>query len=281
MAGPEAYHGAASNGISYVRIGESGPPLVVFDEMKLEHKPVEGLVLQGLVEMYEDYADGFTVFVLEPPREMPLDYGLSDIASDYASALEELVSEPVTVMGLGFGGMVALRFALLYQERLNGLVLVAAAHRLTEAAAELAEQWIGWAQELDWGRVHESMIRNVFANRVVGRFYGWLVRLAPALLGTPEYPWDFVVSLRAQLSEELDSELSKIGTPVLCVAGEKDFYYGREDVERMVELLPNAELELFPAQGHGVIRSRKRRIRELVSSFAATSHSRDEPDPRD
>ncbi|MFW6338819.1 MAG: hypothetical protein ACOC25_07815, partial [Alkalispirochaetaceae bacterium] len=48
-----AEEGITRNGHNFIRLGNSGFPLCVIDELNVRPGPVEGLTLQGMLQVYE------------------------------------------------------------------------------------------------------------------------------------------------------------------------------------------------------------------------------------
>lgn len=267
MAEPEARRFESERGLSYVRLGNEGAPLFVFDAIRLENGPPEGLVLQGLLQTFDDYAGTFLPVICERRQEMAIDYSISDMADDYAALMKELTDEPEFVLGFGIGGVVGMELAARYPELVKRLVVVGAAYRLREEARKACLRWAEWASELRWRRVHFELVRAMSSSPHLAPFYGAIAALAPKMLGTPDYPWDFVVSLRAEAEADLMPHLPEIKAPTLVVAGDRDFFYSREDLETTADWIPNGELHLLRGVGHGIARSHRNRVRELVERF--------------
>lgn len=95
MAQTSAQSGLLTCGLPYARIGAGGQALVVLDGFRVEHRPAEGLVLQGMAAAYERYVEaGYTVYILERRAGMPIDYRFDDIVSDYRDGVAELATAP-------------------------------------------------------------------------------------------------------------------------------------------------------------------------------------------
>ena len=289
MASPVAQSGVLGCGVPFAQIGSGGRPLVVFDSFRVEHKPAEGLVLQGMRDAYESYVNaGRTVFVVERRGEMPIDYDFDDITGDYVAALAEIAAESdasagVDVLGIGAGGMFALAAAAQAAGRqtaaqaagrqtaaqgfpISRLAVVAAADRMTGEARDAAEQWRGSVEELHWRQVHGRMVRWSYGG-VAGLFYGALAWLFPELLGTTDYPWDFFITLREIAQADIADRLGQIAVPTLLIAGERDRLFSAELAEAAAARIPKAELLVLPGAGHGLVKTHRREVERRVSRF--------------
>jgi pimeloyl-ACP methyl ester carboxylesterase len=195
-------------------------------------------------------------------------YNLSTIAADTAAIVAELGS-PVQLVGISYGGIVALRVAADHPGTVSELVLLASAHEFSAEGLARVRRQIDHAARGDFAALGEdfvAMFRRPWLN--------WLLRLRLRtrrgnLAEAMNDPDIIVRGLRAVLDPPLDeAALARITATTLIVCGTRDQMFGGVP-ERTAALVPNATLVRFPGETHMVPVERGRavaaRVRELLS----------------
>ncbi len=231
--------------IAFERQGE-GPPLVLLHGGVSDSREWRRQ-LRGL-------SDAFTVVAWDAPgcgrsSDPPADFLMCDYADCLARFIDALELGRPHVVGLSFGGTLALEL----QRRHPGL----------PRTLVLASAYTGWAGSLppdEVSRRLDSVVRDSqlpaqsFANR-------WL----PTLL-TSEAPADLIDELRAIVSDfhpqgartmaramaaaDLRSVLPLVDVPTLLLYGEADARSPITIAEELRDRIPNSTLVVFPGVGH-------------------------------
>lgn len=180
-------------------------------------------------------------------------FTLYDLADDVVAGLDYLGISSCVYVGFSMGGMVGVRLAQRYFQRLKGLVLIG-----TTAAAEPPQRRELYAQlnEKTRGKdpdphtvefVLSLMFSEDFRNRkpeVKERYYKELFR---------KNDDGMYHATRAVIErEDLDSILPQIQLPTLVIVSEGDMAVPPELGERLAAGIPGAELIRVPDSGHMV-----------------------------
>ncbi len=188
------------------------------------------------------------------------------LAGELAAILDHLEVERAHVMGVSYGGFVALDFARLHPERLETLTLsgiLLSRERVFELYQEMSLRFYAGGRELFPLYTHylyekifgERFLRSVepealeamrrrFEARYVDRIHS-LVRLTEA---------------QNPFFENLDSRLPEyraVTAPTLILAGEQDRCIPLWAQETLAEVFPNSRYELVPEAGHVVYLERR------------------------
>ena len=198
------------------------------------------------------------------PEDLRLDRWADDVR-ELCDALE--VERPV-VLGLGFGALVALRYATRHPEHPGALVVAAPIARVVPERSIAVYERLGGAE----------------ARAVAERFYGGMDEMAFAeflrvcfpLLSSYEATSDVIVRAdwrsdvlsgwyRGEARElDLRPELASIRAPALVLAGEDDAWAPLESVQEVVEHLPpGTRFRSFPGARHSVFRDAPGAYEEL------------------
>ncbi len=267
MAQHLAESGTLASGLPYATLGEAENDLVIFDTVRVNNRPLEGLRLQGARDAYEEYLEHRRIHIIERRNSMPIDYDVDDMVRDYEKAVPQLVEGSFDLMGVAGGGLMAIRFAARNPELLRSLTLISSALRVSEEGRTLLGQWSEWAEELQWRRIHRSLMQSMFANPLAGLFFGTIAFLAPETLGTTDYPWDFIVANRALQEADCSADAASLSVPTLITTGAKDPFFPPELAEQTAAAIPEARLSVYPRESHGLMKSRKAALRREILSF--------------
>ena len=178
---------------------------------------------------------------------------LDDLAEDCRALLDQLKIETCVLVGMSVGGFMATAFALKYQRRLDGLVLIGAPS--VAFSAEDQQAFRTKFSELDI----EGMVPRYFAEWVAPHCFGETTRVRnKALVDHWIERWTTAIPARAVYHQGLSwiaksdvtERLREIAVPTLVVHAEEDFQNPIENVLPMLEKLPNATLARVPEAGH-------------------------------
>ncbi|MBS1825928.1 MAG: alpha/beta hydrolase [Acidobacteria bacterium] len=171
----------------------------------------------------------------------------ADIVADMAVAV---AAPPDVVMGISFGGFVAMRFAALHPHLAPRLVLLVSAHRFSAAGASRIERQFAALRRND---LQTFLGENATLFR--RPWYNWLVRLklrrhslegyrqASAILADYE-------QLLGREPEENADYCRRIQCPTLVVGAEKDQLFGGSVLEETARLICDAQLRIFQNETH-------------------------------
>jgi pimeloyl-ACP methyl ester carboxylesterase len=181
-----------------------------------------------------------------PPAKMR--YVLTELAADIARMMDGLTIDKVHLVGASAGGIVSLRFAHDFPDRLHSLTLVASTPRLARMGASmdtgawgriLAEEGTrAWLLADSDKRFGPNTSRNVI------EWYADEGAKTPAPV---------VMALQAcLLAEDLSPLLSDISTPTLILAAAQDDITPMDAQELMARQMPHATLEVIDGVGHNM-----------------------------
>lgn len=239
--------------------------LVILDGLRPEHEPPQGLGLQGLAETFGELARGRAVWTLGRARGLPEGTSFASLAQDLASVIDELIPQPRVLMGMGMGGGLAVEIAAHRPELTEALVLVSSGPRLSPFGRELYRRLIPLAARRRWGEVHSLLARVMFRSPLSQGLAALAARLFTPDLGAPVDPWDFLVSLQAELEWDGRECCRRVSHPTLVLHGEEDPLYDVQDVREVWE--GRAQIEIWPKTPHGLIKVDRDRVLDRIQRF--------------
>jgi 3-oxoadipate enol-lactonase len=192
-------------------------------------------------------------------------------ADDIATVLDALAVSSACVLGLSFGGPIAIRLTTLYPERVWGLIL-------TNTLAKLDLSHVGLNRTL---LIPVARWTSRFAPRLLmrklaalwGRWGIWVYDPSPGNDRIIEYEME--APLRVPMSVgssrmhtfkdcDLRDDLGRIRQPSLVIVGASDTFTPLEWQREIAELLPNATYIEMPYGGHLALMSHAETFNEAV-----------------
>ncbi len=182
---------------------------------------------------------------------------LDALAADVLATIDTL-GATVRLVGISYGGIVALQVAATRPSAVSELALISSAYRFSAEGARRVQRQIDCAMRGDLAALVEDLT-SVFRRP----WLNWLVRARVRmrrgrLAGVMSAPEAIVRGLRAVLDAPLEREqLSRITARTLIIGGSRDQFFGDGRFEETAAALPNASLALLPDETHMVAIERR------------------------
>lgn len=181
-------------------------------------------------------------------------YDLRRHAADLVELLDALALPRVHVMGLSYGGEVALLFALENLQRLKTLILANVPPRTSSHLTAIGKAWEVAAELEDGERFFQLAIPFIYSAHFYEREAESLAS-RQELFGkvlTREWFEGLVRLSRAAADFEITpEELRRVDVPVLLLGADEDLISPVRDMEVFREHLPRSELLILHRAGHG------------------------------
>lgn len=192
----------------------------------------------------------------------------TSIPRDIAAIIAELGGR-LPVLAISYGGVMALRVACEYPERIEKLALVVSAHDFSAEGKARIERQIAAATRGDFVALTEQFAA-VFRRPWLNWLLRWRLRRSrDRLAQVMNEPSLIVRGLASVLEHPLDpARLVRATMPCLVVGGSADQFFGGM-FERTAELLPNATLCLIAGETHMVPVERRREVARAVRALFA------------
>lgn len=270
MAPTQFTHGTFKGGIPYLRFG-AGPKTLLFLSGGPGNLVPAGLGPSGFTRGMQAFCDDYTIYLVTRKSGLPEGYTTKNMSDDYAALIrEEFGGHVDLVMGMSYGGLIAQHFAADYPALFDHLVIVVAAHKLSEAAKRLDARY---AELLSQGKDRAAMAQQagaVFSHGVLKYLVAALLwTLGKPLLGpiNDTFRRDVVIEAQAELAHESTESLKRIRVPVLIVGGSDDFAFPVSYLQEMAALIEKGTLKVYKG-GHATVLLDKRFVQD-VRAFAS------------
>ena len=177
-----------------------------------------------------------------------MQFSLPDLAADIARVMDALLIDRIHLVGASAGGIVSLRFAHDFPDRLHSLTLVASTPRLARMGAGMdASAWRRILEEEGsraWLLADSDKRFGPATDRAVIEWY--------AEEGEKTSPAAILGLQRCLLAEDLTPLLPHIAAPTLILASANDEITPLEVQHLMAEQMPNAILRVLEGVGHNM-----------------------------
>ena len=260
--------GVSEKGIPYIIRETGSPAVIVFEPSRDLLKSLVTRVEYIIGNMNRILPEECSLCVLGYDQNLPEDHSYEDMASSYAELIREKF-QPGTVIGVSYGGFLAIPFAAAYPELTEKLILIVAGYEASTKGVQLAEDLIGLMRE---GKTYE--ILQQFNSLIHRKTIRWLARFMTwrkkhAIEEDNNPPSTFINAYEHIRRNKGENRrfLPLIQAPSLVIGGDRDQFFSKEIFEETAALIPNGKLELFAGEGHYVILERIREIRRILSAF--------------
>ncbi len=196
-------------------------------------------------------------------------HNLDDLVEDCRILLDELEIRKCVLVGMSMGGHMAIPFALKYQERLDGLVLIGAGAAAFPAevqdltGASFARLDIDGNVPRQWA---EDTAQVVFGKTTF--------ESNPALI---DYWIDRWTMLPARTvyhqgmswiyKNDLSRQVSALNIPVQIVQGREETAYLTDWVRPMLDVIPDVALNVIPGAGHFANLEKPEAVNGAIADF--------------
>jgi pimeloyl-ACP methyl ester carboxylesterase len=247
-----------------------GPPLVLIPGL------AGGIELLGSVARL--LAKRFRVITYQLRGEddcfaLRRDFKLDDLADDLVEFLDWRCLENPAVLGVSFGGVVALQTAVRCPNRISALALQGVGAGLERGLLQQVASIVLSRYPLPPD--------NAFVNQFFSLLFGRRQERGPLLDFVTRQCWQTdqgVMAHRFQLVERLDvrSRLGRVQVPTLAIAGDRDLFVSERSLRDLTRGIRNARQVRIKGAGHLAMITHAGRVAEEVDRFLLPAGSLEE-----
>ncbi len=195
-------------------------------------------------------------------------FGLKDLADDLAEFIDWHCLERPVVVGVSFGGLVALEFAASYRTRLSRLVVQGIGARFEKTLLRLIAGTVLSRFPLPFD--------NPFVNQFFNLLFGRAQRQNPLFHFVTQRCWQTdqsVIAHRFHLAESFNmaDRLNGVRTPTLVISGDRDVLVSERSQRELCAGLPNSRPVRLPGSGHLACVTHPHRVAEEIRHFLAAA----------
>ncbi|RJX35387.1 MAG: alpha/beta fold hydrolase [Desulfarculus sp.] len=255
------------NGIDiYYELHGSGPPLVMIMGLRRNaewwYQQIPVLSRHFRLLVFDNRGSGRS-------GQPEMEYSIALFADDTAALMEHLNLESAAVLGYSMGGYIAQELAIRYPEKVQRLILVstsaggASAVRMDPARQKEFEDVAGLSPE----QVLQKNLDIYFAPGFIAAHPDQIARFMTVSLRHAQPPEAFLRQYQACLRHDTTDRAGRIKAPVLIMTGDDDPLVPPGNSYILKELLPRAQLKVFPGGRHSFLIQMPQPFNQAVLEF--------------
>lgn len=197
------------------------------------------------------------------------DYSIGMFANDTAGLLDALGIHKAHVLGISMGGYIAQELAITRPDLIQGLVLgcTSCGGRKAVLMSEETQK----AYVANEGLTHEQILRKdmhiYFSDEYIANHTKQIEQFVEISMRHVQPPDAFFRQFNACLGHDTVARLGHIMAPTLIMAGDDDHLVPTENSRILKELMPGAELHLYPSKRHGFFIEEHEKFNRNVTDF--------------
>lgn len=269
-SGAEFSPGAGRSGLAHLThysarycVWGEGPPLVLVPGLAGGFEllgPLARLLAQDFQVISYQLRGEDDFFALRRRFDLP------DLVADLREFLDWFGLERPPILGVSFGGVLALELAMRWPNRLQALITQGVGARFERGLLQQVASWVLSRYPLP----SDSPFVNQFFNLLIGAKQ----EPGPLFEFVTRQCWQTdqsVMTHRFQLVESFDpgARLSKVRVPTLLMAGDRDLLVSRQSLRDLVFSLDDAQRIDLPGCGHLAFVTQPERVADEVKRFLA------------
>lgn len=233
--------------IYYEEYGQ-GKPLVVLNGIMMSCKS-----WADFVEPFSQNNRLILVDFLDQGRSARMEepYGQAIQAEVVLALLDHLKLDKACVMGISYGGEVALRFAIEHPQRLERLILFNTTARTGPWLGDIGGAWNLAAGNAD--AYYLTTIPVIYSPAFYREHQDWMIRRREVLrpvFGDPNFIEPMIRLTNSSRNYDVTERLGEIQVPTLIVSCQQDYLTPIEEQQLLHQRIPNSHYVVVPGCGH-------------------------------
>ncbi|MDX9691242.1 MAG: alpha/beta hydrolase [Acholeplasmataceae bacterium] len=190
--------------------------------------------------------------------------------------LEELKISKVNLVGISYGGEIAILFASAHPTYVERLVLFNTTPYTSPWLKEIGNQWISIGKTRDAKTYYQATIPVIYSPSYYEMRLDWMKKREEILMPIFGNPIFLDAMERLTLSAEnydARKNIGSINSPTLIIAADEDYLTPMSNQRELHKLIKHSELIILPGVGHASMYERPLLFVTLVLGFINAKHT--------
>lgn len=177
--------------------------------------------------------------------------------------------DKVNIVGISYGGEVALQFATKYQDKIEKLLVFNTASYTSSWLEDIGRGWIATAKTNDANAFYKVTIPVIYSPDFYTENIEWMKKREGLLNQVFQKPFlDSMIRLiKSAEGYDVRNELNKISVPTLLVGAENDYLTPLPEQRFLYAKIKNSKLVIIPGCGHASMYENPTVFISLVNGF--------------
>ena len=196
-------------------------------------------------------------------------YQIGVHADDLKKLLDHLNIHKANILGVSYGGQVALIFSLKFPETVGKLVLSNTAAHVDQYLLSMGQMWKRAAKLYDGEAFFDLAMIPIYSRSFYNRHYDWLANRKGLFKDflTKEWFDGFIRLASSNENYDLREEIASIDKEVLLIAAEEDMITPAQQMLEMHRAMENSQFVSIPDTGHAAFLEKLETFCTLVKGF--------------
>lgn len=257
----------------------------IYYEIHGEGEPL--LILNGIMMSTSSWTSFVDVFSKKYKLILVdfVDQGQSDKMEDlYSQDIHvEMLNEflvklnvgKVNLVGISYGGEIAQKFALKYENHINSLVLANTTSYTTNILKDIGENWIQAAKTYDGIAFFKATMPYVYSGEFYEKNIDWLKEREKSFAQSlkPEWYEGFIRLVKSAEDLKITDEIAKIKLPTMIIGAEYDTTTPLRYQEEIHKKIANSKFAVISGSGHATMYEKPHEFVSLIIGFIESHKS--------
>lgn len=184
--------------------------------------------------------------------------------------LDHLGLNSVNVVGISYGGSVALQFAVAHPKRVSRLVLFNATAHTSDWLMDIGRAWNKAAASGDGAAYYYTAIPSIYSPQFYAKRIDWMKnreKILVPVFSNPAFTQAMIRLTDSSETHDVRPFLKNITAPTLIVSSEFDYITPMPEQIYLHEQIPNSELVILPGSGHASMYEKPLLFASLILGF--------------
>ena len=191
--------------------------------------------------------------------------------------LDTLKLDKASIMGVSYGGEVAIKFAIKYGSRVDRLMLFNTTAKTSEWLRDIGRGWKRVGATLDGQAYYDITIPVIYSSGFYKREYDWIKarekKIVP-LFSDPQFQGRMKRLVDSSDFHDCVAGLNKIKCPTLVVSCTEDTLIPKPEQDVLVKNIEGAQYIIIPDSGHASMYEKPLLFASLVLGFTNSKQTK-------
>lgn len=190
--------------------------------------------------------------------------------------IQTLSLSEVTLLGISYGGEVAMRYAISHGDQIEKLILANTTAYTTHQLKATGDNWINAAKTFDGRQFFKATIPPIYSEAFYESHTEWLEKREALFHMAFDQKWyeGFIRLVRSAESHDVREALSTIKVPTLVIGAKDDLITPVHMQYELAERIPEATFLLIPNCGHAAMYEKPTEFFTAVMGFVLMGGNR-------